>query len=309
MSYTAESFEEALQEFQKEFAYRIHTILVRSGWNLPPQSNIALMGTKDGENRWGEGYFHIDFKPLIPIQVNYFPVSSVILDRTPGRAAERIYRNFSYEDPSSHGYVHQKDSALRKLSGIRNMQGLEISNQTTVGTGEAASVKLENSTTLTVKAEFEQASERETTETESEIDTTDIDVGIRKAKRVFQARWESRIKEISEKHMVCDVAFDVYAHRKRIGDGIYPNPGYRKTGADARKALSITSTADVRNIFKGISAPYKNMRKDWIASDKVISDNINWITKNATFVKVEESIFEQSSYGEVQISDIALEKE
>ena len=38
----------------------------------------------------------------------------------------------------------QKDSSKRRLSGKTNIQGLEIKNKTTVGTGEYASVKLEN---------------------------------------------------------------------------------------------------------------------------------------------------------------------
>ena len=83
------------------------------------------------------------------------------------------------------------------------MQGLEISNALTVGTGEGASVKVENTTTLTVKAEFSQTQERETTDTDTEVDTTEVDVSAGRSKRVFQAKWESKFKETSEKHMIC----------------------------------------------------------------------------------------------------------
>ena len=140
MAYTATTFEEALQGFQKDFTYHLHSVLVRSGWKLPAQNQIKLMGTENGENKWGDGYFHINFKPLAPVSVNYTPISTVVTERKPAQAAERIYRNSS-DDPSHHVYTHQKDSSKRRLSGTTNMQGLEISNALTVGTGEAVQCK------------------------------------------------------------------------------------------------------------------------------------------------------------------------
>ena len=305
MAYTATTFEEALQGFQKDFTYHLHSVLVRSGWKLPAQNQIKLMGTENGENRWGDGYFHINFKPLAPVSVNYTPISTVIITRKPAQAAERIYRNGSSDpEPTHHTYTHQKDSSKRRLSGTNNMQGLEISNKLTVGTGEAASVKVENETQLTVKAEFQQTEERETTDTTTEIDVTEVYVGPKHAKRVYQEKWESKFKETDEKHMVCDVGFDIHAHRKTIGKGIYPNPGFRKTGSDARRALQLNSVSELRNVYLGISPHHKNMTKNWISADRVISDNIDWLMSSAVFMKIEETIFEQGSYGEVQIEDL-----
>ena len=303
MAYTATTFEEALQQFQKDFAYRVHTVLVRSGWELPAQNQIKLMGTENGENIWGSGYFHINFKPLVPVSVSYTPISTVVTERKPAQAAERIYRNSS-DEPSHHVYTHQKDSSKRRLSGTTNMQGLEIKNKTTVGTGEHASVKLENETEISVKAEFSQTQERETTDTDTEVDTTEVDVKPKRNKRVFQAKWESKFKEVDEKHMKCDIGFDIHAHRNNIADGVYPNPAYKKTGAGARRALSVTSAAELRNLYLGISAQHKNMNKNWISADKVIAQNIDWLMKSGVFMKIEESIFEQGSYGEVQIEDV-----
>ena len=303
MAYTATTFEEALQRFQKDFAYRLHTVLVRSGWELPPQNKIKLMGTENGENKWGDGYFHVNFKPLAPTSVIYVPISTVVTERKPAQAAERIYRNSS-DDTSHHIYTHQKDSSKRRLSGTTNMQGLEIKNKFTVGTGEGASVKVENETEISVKAEFSQTQERETTDTDTEVDTTEVDVSPNRAKRVWQAKWDSKFKEVDEKHMVCDVGFDLHAHRNNVGHGIHPNPGFKKTGAGARRAFSVATVSELRSIFLGISPHFRNMRKDWIAADKVIAENINWLMKLGVFMKIEESIFEQGSYGEVQIEDL-----
>ena len=305
MAYTATTFEEALQRCQENFASRVHTVLVRSGWKLPPQNQIKLMGTENGENIWGSGYFHINFKPLSPVSVSYTPISTVVTERKPAQAAERIYRNDSSDpEPTKHTYTHQKDSTKRRLEGKTNMQGLEIKNKTTVGTGEHASVKLENETELSVKAEFSQTQERENTNTNTEIDTTEVYVLPNSAKRVFQAKWESKFTETDEKHMKCDIGFDIHAHRKTIADGVYPNPAYKKTGSDARRALSVTSAAELRNLYLGISAQHKNMKKNWIAADKVIDENIKWLMASGVFMKIEESIFEQGSYGEVQIEDV-----
>ena len=303
MAYTATTFEEALQRFQKDFAYHLYSVLVRSGWELPPQNKIKLMGTENGENRWGDGYFHINFKPLVPKSVSYIPISTVVTERKPAQAAERIYRNSS-DEPSHHVYTHQQDSSKRRLSGTTNMQGLEISNALTVGTGEGASVKVENTTTLTVKAEFSQTQERETTDTDTEVDTTEVDVSAGRSKRVFQAKWESKFKETSEKHMICAVAFDLHAHRNNIAHGIYPNPAYKKTGSGARRAFSITSVTELRSMYLGISPHHKNMTKNWISKDRVISQNIDWLMNSAVFMKIEETIFEQGSYGEVRIEDL-----
>lgn len=305
MPYTATTFEEALQKFQHGFACHLHTVLVRSGWELPAQNQIKLMGTENGENIWGSGYFHINFKPLVPISVSYTPISTVILNRTPAQAAERIYRNSSDDpEPNNHTYTHQKDSSRRRLSGTTNMQGLEVENELTVGTGEHASVKVENKTKISVKAEFSQTQERETTDTDTEVDTTEVFVLPRHAKRVWQAKWESKFKETSEKNMVCDIGFDLHAHKSNIAHGIYPNPDYRKTGASARRALSVTSVSQLRNIYLGISPHHKNMKKNWISADKVISENIKWLMESGVFTKIEESVFEQGSYGEVEVEDI-----
>ena len=307
MAYSATTFEEALQKFQKDFAYRVHTVLVRSGWELPAQNQIKLMGQENGENIWGSGYFHINFKPLSPVSVSYTPISTVVTERKPAQAAERIYRNSSDDpEPNKHTYTHQKDSSKRRLSGTTNMQGLEVENELTVGTGEHASVKVENKTKISVKAEFSQTQERETTETDTEVDTTEVYVSPKSAKRVWQAKWDSKFKEIDEKHMKCDIGFDLHAHRNNIADGIYPNPAYKKTGAGARRAFSVTSAAELRNLYLGISAQHKNMNKNWISADKVIAENIEWLMGSGVFTKIEESVFEQGSYGEVQVEDVDL---
>ena len=305
MTYTAETFEEALQKFQKDFAYRMHTVLIRSGWELPAQNQIKLMGTENGENIWGDGYFHINFNPLVPVSVSYTPISTVVIDRKPAQAAERIYRNGSSDpEPNKHTYTHQTDSIKRRLSGKTNMQGLEIKNKTTVGTGEHASVKLENETEISVKAEFSQMQERETTNTNTEIDTTEVYVLPNSSKRVFQAKWESKFEETDEKNMKCDIGFSLHAHKNNIAHGIYPNPDYRKTGASARRAFSVTSASQLRNMYLGISAKHRNMKKNWISADKVIDQNINWLMQSGVFMKIEKSVFEQGSYGEVQIEDL-----
>ena len=46
------------------------------------------------------------------------------------------------------------------------------------------------------------------------------------------------------------------------------------------------------------------MKKNWISADKVIDENIKWLMASGVFMKIEESIFEQGSYGEVQIEDV-----
>ena len=81
------------------------------------------MGTENGENKWGDGYFHINFKPLAPVSVNYTPISTVVTERKPAQAAERIYRNSS-DDPSHHVYTHQKDSSKRRPFGYNQHAGL-----------------------------------------------------------------------------------------------------------------------------------------------------------------------------------------
>ena len=48
------------------------------------------------------------------------------------------------------------------------------------------------------------------------------------------------------------------------------------------------------------------MNKNWIAADKVIAENIEWLMKSGVFTKIEESVFEQGSYGEVQVEDVDL---
>ena len=108
MAYTATTFEEALQRFQKDFAYHLYSVLVRSGWELPPQNKIKLMGTENGENRWGDGYFHINFKPLVPKSVSYIPISTVVTERKPAQAAERIYRNSSNDTVTSRLYTSDR---------------------------------------------------------------------------------------------------------------------------------------------------------------------------------------------------------
>ena len=109
------------------------------------------------------------------VSVSYTPISTVVTERKPAQAAERIYRNSSDDpEPNKHTYTHQKDSSKRRLSGTTNMQGLEVENELTVGTGEHASVKVENKTKISVKAEFSQTQERETTDTDTEVDTTEV---------------------------------------------------------------------------------------------------------------------------------------
>ena len=89
--------------------------------------------------------------------------------------------------------------------------------------------------------------------------------------------------------MICDVGFDIHAHRKTVGKGIYPNPGFRKTGSDARRALQLNSVSELRNVYLGISPHHKNMTKNWISADRVISDNIDWLMSSAVFMKIEET--------------------
>ena len=51
--------------------------------------------------------------------------------------------------------------------------------------------------------------------------------------------------------MKCDIGFDLHAHKNNIAHGIYPNPDYKKTGSTARRAFSVTSAAELRNLYLG----------------------------------------------------------
>ena len=301
MAFTGETYQEALYDFQKAFTQRVNTILKHMGFDgLPPQSAIK----QQKRDQWGDGYFHVNFQALTPIEVRYEPQHTVTLERKPGEAAERVYTNKTSVD-QNHVYEHQRDHVTRKLRGTTNMQGLEISNKLTVGTGEGASVKVENETTVTVSASFEQSTESEKTDSTSEKDTTSITVVPNTKVRVTQARWDSKMEQTDKVFLQCDVAFEIHAHRKRVPDGVYPNEDYKKTGSDARRVIVAKSLSDFRSILRGINSRYPKLRKDFLKNG-VIADNLNWITKNASFVKIEESTFENASYGEVVEEETAV---
>lgn len=299
VGFTGETYQEALHDWQKAFTLRLRTLLLEMGWKWLPDEDRIKQLRKDV---WGYRYFHIDFKGLVPYRIDYKTIESVSLDRKPDKAAERIYSN-RMDTETTHIYEHEKDVTTRRLSSTTNMQGLEISNKFTIGTGEQARIKVENETEIKVTATFEQHRESETAVSDSETDTTEIVVPPNTRVRVVQAKWKSRLKQTDEAHLLCHPAFEVHSHRKWIPKGIYPNRHYKKRGKHARRALAFSDLADFRVCLKGISADHPRMRTNYLKNKK-IADILDWMEAHTAFRKIEESVFENASFGEVVIDEI-----
>ena len=299
IGFAADTYQEAVYEFQKTFTNKLRDVLVHIGWKSLPESDKIKQINR---NVWGNGYFHIDFKGLVPYKADYKAIESVTLDRTPDKAAERIYTNRS-STPTTHTYEHQKDVTTRTLSSTTNMQGLEVSNKFTIGTGESAAVKVENETEIKVSASFEQHKEEETATTDSETDTTEIVVPGHTRIRVTQAKWKSKIKQTDEVHILCQPAFEVHSHAKCIPSSVYPNKNYKKRGKHARRALAFSDLTDFKMFLKGICPDHKNARTNYLDNEKV-AETYEWMESNTAFRKIEETMFLNASFGEVVVEDI-----
>lgn len=298
VGFDGETYEEAVYAFQKAFTEKIRSILRHLKWDVPDRVLVKMLG----KDNWGRDYFHVNFKPIVPTQIIYTPVSSVTLDRKPGKAAERVFTNNSDRE-TVHTYEHAREDTRRQLSGKMNLQGFEISNKFTIGTGQTASINVQNETQISVKAEVQDSHEDEKTHTDSERDTTQITVAPHTKIRVTQARWETKMKEVDTALINFDVGFEIHNKSTHIADGVYPNDDYKHRGKFARRAMVVRSLSDFHAILRGISPRYPKLRTN-LLEDSVVADAFEWMKENTVFRKTEESIFEEASYGEVIVSKV-----
>lgn len=295
--FDAPTYEEALYNFHMDYTSKIRDLLYCLGFDFDKKDIDQL-----SDNVFGYNYFHVDFREIIPVVVKYRPISQVILNRTPDKAAERVYTNRGSK-VSTHTYTHAKAEERRILNGSRNLQGLEISNKFTIGTGEASSVKVENETTISVKAEFEQVHESENTTSSQETDQTEIKVPPGKRVRVTQAKWNAKIEEVDEAYVEFDFGFNLNVKRQWIPHRLdLGGDDYKRRGKYARRIMSVRSLSDLNAILKGISARFPHQKNNLLANKKV-ANIMRYLNNNAHFVKTEKSTFDDASYGEVEINE------
>lgn len=302
--YTEETFEGAWYKWQRDAFQHLYTIFEEIGVRgLPPRDKFRYVTLK-GQPAWHDGgYHHLHFDPFLPLHVKLTPIETVTLDRKPEKAAERVFINKGSE-PAEHNYTYTRGEERTKTQSTRNMQGLELTQEFSVG-GEGYGVKVESKTSLSVKAEFEQGYERGRSESQSEEDSATITVPPGKRVDVHTEKWSSRVKEIEQKEVHGDLGFRLHAHSDRNPSSniLYHSPDYKKTGKYARRLCRFKSFSDLEAFLEGRNPRYSTQRDNLLKRNKRIRDNFHWLKANCVFTVKEETIFNDASYGDFVIEE------
>jgi len=296
VGYSEPTFLEALHKYRRDTTQRLHRLFKEIGFKLCEANQIQ----KWGNNVWGYKYFHINYDPIKPIRVRYIPIQSTIIDRKAERASERQYTNNSDAEVIQ-TYTYERGIECSLTTSERNMAGLSVSNAFTIGTGESAAVKVENTTEITVTAEFERGKEETRTDSKTETDSAQITIPPRTNIELHQQRFSATIEQVDEVHLEFDISFDFHNHKNGNVPGIYWNKDYKKHGTSARRIMRANSFSDFRSILRGLNPRYPSFTKNYLTNQKIVN-LLKEIRDKSVFVTKETTIFNEGSYGAVVVN-------
>jgi len=299
--YSEPTFHEALYKYQRDTTHRLHTLFKEMGFKICDSTRIKKLG----DNVWGRDYFHIDYDPIKPTRVRYIPLQTTVLERKADPASERQSKNNS-DATVVESYTYERATERSFTTSERNMAGLAISNAFTIGTGESASVKVENTTEVTVTAEFERGRSETKTDTRIETDSTEVTIPPRTHIEMYQQRFSAKIEQVDEVHLEFDPGFSFHNHKYNSGrvPGIYWNRDYKKRGTYARRIMRATSLSDFRVFLLGINSRYPSLTRNYLDNPK-IAGLLKEIKDNSVFVTKETTIFKEGSYGTVIVNQLS----
>ena len=304
--FSADTFEEAWIDWQKASFQRIYTILEKTGVRMPSCSGFKYR-KQIGEYCIGNGgYEHLHFHAFKPTKVEFVPIDSIILERKPDKAAQRRWQNGGSQR-STHVYRYSTGEDRQKVKSSSNMQGIEVTQSVSVG-GEGYGVSVESETSIAVKAEFQQGYEQSKSESRSEEDETQITVPSGRIVEIYTKKFVTKTKEIEDKYIHCDLGFTFHCHKSRNPrDGKFSkSEDWKRTGSSARRFCVFNSFNDFKMFLSGKNPRYPKQTKNYLRDSKIVSKNFQWLLDNAKFVVKEENIFNNGSYGDVTITEYAI---
>lgn len=297
------TFRQAMYQYQKEASNHIRSLFKELGVSYDDRGGFHEQD-KDIWQADHNGRYRVIFKPFIPIKIKVLKSSLVPLSRDSDWASQKVYTNdLDTEVGGRHAY---KTFSTREESNTsRNLVGLTVTNTFTAGTGEGASVKVENSTEISVSAEFESGSEKSHQKGREEETEITFTIPSNDEVTVEQIVDKSKIKSTETTLVYFQVAFGITGYKRqsrKASEWLNGSKDWRGYNGKTRLMAEFNSTDDFTNFIIGVNDRYPNQRKDLRRNSKVKKE-YEWLLNNSCLQYIEEKEYNDASYGHCRVAD------